>query len=272
MRNARFLKVFGFAIGLLLLTACSGDDIYRGGGSNSGGYGNSNGYGNYGGYNNGGYYPYGNANYPRDRIYVVNGYNPCNGYVYQGYCYRDKDDYRNAVIWDQNHRNDANWNRKRKDWCNTHDCSRDHDTHGRDAYGRDVVFDAQGKPIQPTQVEKDRPASLPRPSGNKPVGTDVRDDRQHQDHYENRQPVRVDHYPVEYRRPEQTQQPVQREYHPQRAAPVQQSAQPVSSGGNVRQSPPVERQRTQERQPQQEQQKPQRGRAARLGDSSSTSE
>ena len=59
------------------------------------------------------------------------------------------------MIWDQNHRNDANWNRKRKDWCNHHDCRRDHDTHDRDdRYDRGTT-DAKGRPLE-QPVERDR--------------------------------------------------------------------------------------------------------------------
>jgi len=143
----------------------SGRDGYYGGNNNYGGgyYGGNSGYhnpgyGNYGGYNNG-YYPYGNANYPRDRIYVITPYGGCNGYAYEGYCYRDKDDYRNAIVWDQNHQNDVNWNKKRKDWCNAHDCRRSHDTR----YPYHGTTDAQGRPlVQP--VEKKGAERYPYPS------------------------------------------------------------------------------------------------------------
>lgn len=77
------------------------------------------------------YYPYGQANYPRDRIWIIDGYRGCRYYSYQGYCYRYKDDYYRAIEWDRRHGYDDNWHRKRKDWCNKHDCRRDHDTHHR---------------------------------------------------------------------------------------------------------------------------------------------
>ncbi|HSC75265.1 MAG TPA: hypothetical protein VLB90_03390 [Pseudomonadales bacterium] len=164
MRNVILLSTC-----LFLLSACGGTDNYwgsNGGGDNyyGGGYGGNNGYGNY--------YPYGNPNYSRNNIYYMDGYRSCSGYVYQGYCYRDKDDMRAAMYWDQQHGRDDNWHKKRKDWCNHHDCRRDHDTHDdRDDndhhdrghhYGHDDRYgttDAKGRPLEP-RVERDRAEQL----------------------------------------------------------------------------------------------------------------
>lgn len=78
-------------------------------------------------YGYGGYYPYGRADYPRDRIWIIDGYRGCRYYSYQGYCYRYKEDYYRAIEWDRKHGYDDNWHKKRKAWCNKHDCRRDHD-------------------------------------------------------------------------------------------------------------------------------------------------
>lgn len=144
---------------LFLLTACAEDNYY--GGHDDDHYG-----GGYGGYNDyGHYYPYGNANYPRNNIYYMDGYHSCHGYPYQGYCYKDKDDVQAAMYWDRQHGYDDNWHKKRKAWCNEHDCRRDHDTRGDDDRdydrrhddhgGRYGTTDAKGRPLEP-QVEKDR--------------------------------------------------------------------------------------------------------------------
>lgn len=137
MRNLLLLPLCIF-----LLSACADmDDMF---GEQHGGNGYHDGnryhggnsyYGGDAGY--GGYYPYGNANYPRDRIYVIERQQPCKGYAYQGYCYRNKNDYQNSVAWDRDHGRDDNWHKQRKDWCNDHDCRKEHDSRDRgDNYDR----------------------------------------------------------------------------------------------------------------------------------------
>ena len=150
---------------LFLFTACADDNYYGGHDDDRYRGGNSyGGYGGYGGYNDyGNYYPYGNASYPRNRIYVIDGYRSCRGYPYQGYCYLYKEDYQKALAWDRSRGYDDNWHKKRKDWCNKHDCRRDHDTRDDDGYdrrhddrgGRYGTTDAKGRPLEP-KVEKDR--------------------------------------------------------------------------------------------------------------------
>lgn len=142
MRNALCLSAC-----LFLLSACGsaddywGDDRYD---DHSHGYHNNV-------YNNGGtYYPYGNASYPRDRIYVIERQQPCNGYAYQGYCYRNKNDYQNSVAWDRDHGRDDNWYKQRKDWCNDHDCRRGDGNDRKQYVG---TTDAYGRPLEP-RVEK----------------------------------------------------------------------------------------------------------------------
>lgn len=144
MRNALCLSAC-----LFLLSACGSTDDYWGDDrydDHSHGYHNNV-------YNNGGtYYPYGNASYPRDRIYVIERQQPCKGYAYQGYCYRNKNDYQNSMAWDRDHGRDDNWHKQHKDWCNDHDCRRVHDVDDRNQYGR--TTDAYGRPLEP-RVEKD---------------------------------------------------------------------------------------------------------------------
>jgi hypothetical protein len=119
MRNALCLSAC-----LFLLSACgSMDDYWSDDGYDDHHHGHNN------VYNNGGtYYPYGNASYPRDRIYVIERQQPCHGYAYQGYCYRNKNDYQNSVAWDRDHGRDNNGHKQRKDWCNDHDCGNGHDS------------------------------------------------------------------------------------------------------------------------------------------------
>lgn len=114
-------------LGLLSLTACNEGDY-----GHNGGYGDDHG-GYYGhdrdDYGYGSYYPYGHSDYPRDRIWIVDGYHGCRYYPYQGYCYRYKDDYYRAIEWDRAHGYDDNWHQRRKNWCNKHDCSHDRNDH-----------------------------------------------------------------------------------------------------------------------------------------------
>ena len=271
MYNARYLKAFGFLVCFLFLTACAAGDDYFGGNDgqrdhngygNSNGYGSSNGYGNSNGYgSNGGYgnyYPYGNANYPRDRIYVINNYNPCNGYTYQGYCYRYKNDYQNAIAWDHSHGYDDNWHRKRKDWCNSHDCSHDHDTRDRDQHYRDSYpLDAQGKPIRPVPVERDSSERLPRSYGDKPVDHDTHDRDQYgrDQHGRNNYPLDAQGKPI---------RPIPVERDSSERLPRSYGDKPAESGVNNnhqrqdrnenRQSVPVERYPVEYRRPEPRQQ------------------
>lgn len=119
-----FLTVFA-------VSACTHDDDYDN--RRGGGY-----YHDRDDYGYGGYYPYGRADYPRDRIWIIDGYRGCRYYSYQGYCYRYKEDYYRAIEWDRKHGYDDNWHKKRKAWCNKHDCRRDHDDRYDDRrYDRD---------------------------------------------------------------------------------------------------------------------------------------
>lgn len=120
MRKAIVLLLTAFFI-----TACAYDDDHHGGGY----------YGDRDDYGYGSYYPYGRADYPRDRIWIVDGHHGCRYYSYQGYCYRYKDDYYRAMDWDRKRGYDDNWHKRRKAWCNKHDCRREHDNrydNGRD--------------------------------------------------------------------------------------------------------------------------------------------
>ncbi|MCC7516547.1 MAG: hypothetical protein IT470_04315, partial [Pseudomonadales bacterium] len=158
MRNLSALVLLMAAVGLM---GCSYDDggrygghdhdggYYGGGGSYGGGYRSTPSY-EY-------YYPYGNAYYPRDRIWIVNNYSGCPYYSYRGYCYRDKDDFERAVYWDRQHGYDDHWYRKREEWCRHHDCHRDHETR-----------DAKGRPIQ-QPVDKNKPVNITRPYRSDPV-------------------------------------------------------------------------------------------------------
>lgn len=277
---------------LFLFTGCAEDNYYGGHGDDhygGGGYGGYGG-GGYGGYNDyGNYYPYGNPNYPRNNIYYIDGYHPCHGYPYQGYCYKDKDDVQAAMYWDRQHGYDDNWHKKRKDWCNKHDCRRDHDTrddddHGGSYYdhdGRHGTTDANGRPVTP-RTERDRAETVdPRlfhgrdtnpaaghPSqgsiGRPDVDTDRGQPRYHQPRAETVQPSvnqpsvsqpRFEPAQPHVRQPraEPDQPYVQR---PQRAEPVYNS-RPTTSGSAGQSS--------QERQPQ-------RSRAGRAVDTSATPE
>lgn len=259
---------------LFLFTACAEDNYY---GGHDDHYRGGGGYGGYGGYNDyGNYYPYGNPNYARNNIYYIDGYHPCHGYPYQGYCYKDKDDVQAAMYWDRQHGYDDNWHKKRKDWCNKHDCRRDHDTRDDDNYDRRHddrgdrygTTDAKGRPLEPrsdrNRVERvdprqyrndDARPAVERPSrssGTRPNvdgDTDRGQPRYHQPRTEQpsvSQPsVRQPHF-------EPAQPSVQR---PQRAEPVQ-SSRPASSNAG---------QSSRERQPQ-------RGRAGRATDTSATPE
>lgn len=268
---------------LFLFAGCA-DDYYGGHGYGGNGYG-GNGYGGsgYGGYNDyGNYYPYGNPNYPRNNIYYIDGYHPCHGYPYQGYCYKDKDDVQAAMYWDRQHGYDDNWHKKRKDWCNKHDCRRDHDTRGDDdrggSYydhderydrdGRQGTTDANGRPVTP-RIERDRaetvdprqfhdkdaypaPGRSPRGAAGRPdadADTDRGQPRYHQPRAE--QPS-VNQPSVHQPRFEPGQPSVQR---PQRAEPVQGSRPASNNAG----------QSSQDRQPQ-------RGRAGRSTDTNATPE
>jgi hypothetical protein len=83
------------------------------------------------------YYPYGRADYPQDRIYVVQPQQPCGGYAYRGYCYRQSDDYYRAMDYDRKKGYDDGWYRRQKDYCSNHDCRRhDSDRNGHDNNGR----------------------------------------------------------------------------------------------------------------------------------------
>ena len=247
MRTALFLLTC-----LFLVTACADGDNYYGGNDNDDRYyGDSRGYGGYGNY-----YPYGNASYPRNRSYVMDHYRPCNGYAYQGYCYLYRDDYQRAIAWDRSHGYDDNWHKKRKNWCNEHDCSRGHDNdYGRDGYydrdgrygrdGRNGTTDAQGRPLQP-RVEKDGAATVypdqihpdQKPRQPHPRSTPSRDDKSsgsrpypshapvtRQEPLTRQEPViRQDseggHVQRYRQQPVQRDEPVQRQ---QRAEPVQRS-------------------------------------------------
>jgi hypothetical protein len=161
-------SVFVLLAGLLLLTACENEDNYNyNGGRGNGGYGgyggNSGNY--YGGgddrYGYGSYYPYGQRNYPRDRIFMIDNNHRCTqGRIYQGYCYHRDDDYRRAVEWDRSHGYDNNWHNKRKEWCNSHDCRRDHairDDEGnwdKNHKERPVERDRQAQPYPPRHQDE----------------------------------------------------------------------------------------------------------------------
>ena len=71
------------------------------------------------------YYPYGQANYPRDRIYIVQANNTCNGNSYRGYCYRYEDDCRRAKEYDRSKGYDDRWYKQQQSYCSTHNCRRD---------------------------------------------------------------------------------------------------------------------------------------------------
>lgn len=258
MRNVLIL------ISCLLLTACAVDDDYFGGHDNDrydGRHGYGGGYGGgYSGYGN--YYPYGNANYPRDRIYIIDRYHSCHGYAYQGYCYRNKDDYRNAVAWDRSHGYDDNWHKKRKDWCNKHDCSRGHDSHDRSS-GQHTQRDGQKK-LKSSDSREDYPV-------NSGVRDKQRDHRSDDDRWEQPQ----EHHPVERARQENIHQRGQNSHQreqggyqhqpnaphangrSQNAEPVQQRSQPI------KQAPQESRQQESKSQESKSQErKSQRGRSA----------
>lgn len=124
-------------LAVIALVGCSNeyypnrDSGYYGGGYSSGGS-------YYGGTvtNYSYYYPFGNVYYPRDRIWIVESYGGCRYYTYRGYCYRYKDDFDRAIIWDNRHGYDSNWYQRRLEWCRYHDCHHDN-----------IVRDAQGRPL-----------------------------------------------------------------------------------------------------------------------------
>lgn len=270
---------------LLLLTACASDDDYFGGNHRNdryddrydGRYGGGYGYGNY--------YPYGNPYYARDRIYIIDRYHPCSGYAYQGYCYRYKDDYRNAIAWDRSHGYDDNWHKKRKDWCKKHDCSHDRDRHDRDQHdGRSSgkMLPATRQPDRPANVgahdnrhggrtggdawqqsEERRPVERhERPSTDRQPSVDVQQNDDRAREYNNRQ-----RHPGNYQSQPRQDQPRQNQ-------PRQDQPRIQSSGGQVSQENRVQESRSRDgdssrdssyRSGNGQERQSQRGRAARSG-------
>lgn len=196
MRNVILLM----AASLLLVACGTEDDHYYGSSRDSGSYGGNSGYGGNGGnYYGGGddgyaydrngydrygyssYYPYGQRNYPRDRIFIVDNYHHCTvGRIHHGYCYHYDDDYRRALEWDRIHGYDDHWHKRRKDWCKKHDCSRDHAIRDDDGYR-----DSKGEKQRP--VERDRLAQ-PKPYEQQRE----KNPRRYEQHPETRKPARED--------------------------------------------------------------------------------
>ncbi len=127
-------------ISLVLLSACSyQNDSYQNDSYQNDCYQNdrySSGYGRQSTYNYDVneyryYYPYGRADYPRERVYIVQPYQSCQGYDYRGYCYRSQDDYRRAMDYDRGRGYDDRWYQQRQSYCSQHDCRRDRDAKDR---------------------------------------------------------------------------------------------------------------------------------------------
>jgi hypothetical protein len=83
------------------------------------------------------YYPYGQVNYPRDRIYIIQSYNPCRGNSYRGYCYRYEDDYHRAIDYDRSKGYDDRWYKQQQSYCSTHNCHRDDNDQRDDRHNKE---------------------------------------------------------------------------------------------------------------------------------------